>query len=313
MRAFVGVTDASWHAHLLTTGPQHTEVNFWWPGSQMGFAQIAIGEPFIFKSHIDRSGRTPSNRIVGVGVFSGYARATISEAWDLYRDKNGVPTLAALRERIAHYLRRDLSRFEDPVIGCAMLRDVVMFGPGEQLAAPVDFPLSQPRGRAYDLANLDTSHSVVEALVLHQIASSDDVIELGTTRGTPIEVVPRVGQQAFKLLIAEKYGHHCAITGEKVRPVLEAAHILPVADGGQHRVDNGLLLRSDIHTLFDRGYIGVDLKYRLRVSPALRDEFGNGDWFYSREGESITTPGRRSDRPHREFLEWHNDVVFRAG
>jgi putative restriction endonuclease len=44
----------------------------------------------------------------------------------------------------------------------------------------------------------------------------------------------------------------------------------------------------------------------------LRDEFGNGDQFYAREGTVIALPDRRPDRPSREFLEWHMDEVFRA-
>lgn len=75
--------------------------------------------------------------------------------------------------------------------------------------------------------------------------------------------------------------------------------------------DNGLLLRSDVHTLFDNGYLGVDPGYRLRVSPKLRTEFGNGESFYALAGGSIALPERRADRPSREFLEWHNDTVFR--
>ena len=64
--------------------------------------------------------------------------------------------------------------------------------------------------------------------------------------------------------------------------------------------------------MFDRGYLGVDTHYRLRVSPRLRDEFGNGEQFYARAGEVIALPTRRADRPQREFLEWHLDEVFRA-
>lgn len=100
--------------------------------------------------------------------------------------------------------------------------------------------------------------------------------------------VPRIGQQAFKVVIAETYNHRCAITGDKVRPVLEAAHILPVAAGGIHRIDNGLPFDPTSATLFDRGYLGVvDLRHRLVVSLALREQFGNGDWFYQREGTTI--------------------------
>jgi putative restriction endonuclease len=58
--------------------------------------------------------------------------------------------------------------------------------------------------------------------------------------------------------------------------------------------------------------LGVDPRYRLRVSPRLREEFGNGEQFYAQAGQVIELPARRADRPHREFLEWHLDEVFRA-
>jgi HNH endonuclease len=80
--------------------------------------------------------------------------------------------------------------------------------------------------------------------------------------------------------------------------------------GGERRVDNGLLLRSDVHTLFDRGYLGVDQEHRLLVSPRLRADFSNGDQFYAKAGQLIDLPERRTDRPGREFLEWHLDEVF---
>jgi putative restriction endonuclease len=68
--------------------------------------------------------------------------------------------------------------------------------------------------------------------------------------------------------ILDSYYRRCAISGTHIPPVLQAAHIRPVTKGGEHRLDNGLLLRSDIHTLFDRGYLGVDPQHRLLVSGA---------------------------------------------
>jgi putative restriction endonuclease len=92
-----------------------------------------------------------------------------------------------------------------------------------------------------------------------------------------------------------------------------AAHIKSVAAGGEHRVDNGLLLRAEVHKMFDTGYITVDPGLRLRVSPRLRTEFGNGDeFYYAREGETIRVPRRTDFSPNRQFLEWHADEVFKA-
>jgi predicted restriction endonuclease len=93
---------------------------------------------------------------------------------------------------------------------------------------------------------------------------------------------------------------------------LPATSGTPEIDGGENRVDNGLLLRSDVHTMFDGGYLAVDPSYRLRVSPRLRDEFGNGEQFYAQAGRVIALPDRKVDRPHREFVEWHLDEVFKA-
>ncbi|WP_329009477.1 hypothetical protein OG271_25070 [Micromonospora rifamycinica] len=97
-----------------------------------------------------------------------------------------------------------------------------------------------------------------------------------------------------------------------MRPVLQAAHIRPLPVGGEHRIDNGLLLKSDVHLLLDRGCLGVDPKCRLLVSSRLRSEFGNGDQFYAKAGTQIGVPERRGDRPRAEFLEWHLDTVFKA-
>jgi hypothetical protein len=59
-------------------------------------------------------------------------------------------------------------------------------------------------------------------------------------------------------------------------------------------------------------YLGVDAQYRLQVSPRLREEFGNGEQFYTQAGQLIELPARRADRPNREFLEWHLDEVLKA-
>lgn len=126
-------------------------------------------------------------------------------------------------------------------------------------------------------------------------------------------VRPRLGQGGFRASVLDAYDRRCAVTGHKITPTLQAAHIRPVSRGGQHRVDNGLLLRSDVHTMFDLGFLTVDATHALRVSPSLRHEFGNGEEFYAREGETVSLPTDRRLAPAAEFLEWHGDEVFRAG
>jgi putative restriction endonuclease len=56
----------------------------------------------------------------------------------------------------------------------------------------------------------------------------------------------------------------------------------------------------------------IRVRSRLRVSPRLRSEFGNGDSFYAKAGEMIALPERRAERSNPDFLRWHLDAVFKA-
>jgi len=314
MKAYVGVTDIEWYRQLSAESLAHDEVNFWFPSPTQGFQALRAGEPFLFKTHLDRTVPGLSNRIVGVGLFSGFARMHVSQAWSLLGTENGVRSVDELRARIERYRRKPFEPLEDPEIGCVLLNSVQFFPQDQLLAAPNDFAMNIVRGRTYSIGEVGGGHSVVEAVLKHrarsELTDAATHVIYGHTRGEPIVTIPRIGQQAFKAVIEENFHHRCAVTGDRVRPVLQAAHVLPVSEGGEHRVDNGLLLRSDVHTLFDHGYVGVDEKYRLRVSPALRERFGNGDWFYAREGTEIAVPDRPADRPNRRFLEWHMEERF---
>jgi putative restriction endonuclease len=130
--------------------------------------------------------------------------------------------------------------------------------------------------------------------------------------GAPIEVKPRLGQGLFRLAVRDAYRGACAVTGEHSGPVLEAAHIVPYARGGEHRIDNGLLLRSDLHRLYDRGYVTVTPDYDFLVGERLRNDFNNGRSYYSLSGSKIAIPSAVMHKPSRERLEWHMEQVFRG-
>ena len=100
------------------------------------------------------------------------------------------------------------------------------------------------------------------------------------------------------------------MTGERTLPVLEAAHIKPYAAGGAHNITNGLLLRSDIHTLFDRGYVTVTTDYRLEVSRRIREEYENGRDYYALSGLELRLPKAEIARPDPTLLDWHNRHRF---
>jgi len=83
-------------------------------------------------------------------------------------------------------------------------------------------------------------------------------------------VALRRGQPKFRKKLLSAYKNACAVTGTSFPPILEAAHIVPYMGEKTNHVTNGILLRSDIHTLFDLGLLGVNQNYEVVVSSSLK-------------------------------------------
>jgi putative restriction endonuclease len=125
-------------------------------------------------------------------------------------------------------------------------------------------------------------------------------------------VFPRLGQATFRVAVLEAYGRACSVTQEHSLPALESAHIRSFAQNGPHEVCNGLLLRADLHRLFDRGYVTVTEDLRFKVGSRLRDDFKNGRSYYPLDRAQLQVPAAAALRPQRGFLQWHNQHVFRG-
>jgi putative restriction endonuclease len=128
--------------------------------------------------------------------------------------------------------------------------------------------------------------------------------------GTPAMYLPRLGQGIFRVQVLDAYDRACAVTQEHSLPVLEAAHIRPYAGEGGHQVSNGIALRSDLHRLFDRGYVTIDEDLRLVVGRSLQDEFHNGHSYYGLNGQDLHLPTQPNQQPDPEALDWHRRAVF---
>jgi putative restriction endonuclease len=128
--------------------------------------------------------------------------------------------------------------------------------------------------------------------------------------GEPTLIRPRLGQGAFRISVTGVYGRQCAITRERTLPILDAAHIRPYGEGGEHDVTNGLLLRTDIHRLFDLGYVTVSTEGRFEVGRRLKEDFENGRHYYAMHGQEVAMPRDARLRPERAALEWHQSNKF---
>ena len=310
MKIYVGITDWNWYHYLSDNA--FTEVNFWKPSGQP-FKALSEGDLFLFKLKAAQGGK-----IAGGGYFVSATTMPVDWAWKAFGNENGVVNLAQLSDAIEKYRSRNNVRPGNPNIGCIALTDVVFFEQAEWFDAPGNwrsivsgktFETDKPEGRAlYEQAMIRMMGQDLRDVHIDTV--SGDAVT-GENRYSVSPTKHRLGQGSFRMLVADAYNRRCAISGEKTLPVLQAAHIRPYSEDGPHQVTNGLLLRSDIHTLFDAGYITVSPDYRVHVSKRINEDYGNGKIYYAYQGQPLTVlPDDKPMRPLSEYLTWHNDCVY---
>lgn len=120
-------------------------------------------------------------------------------------------------------------------------------------------------------------------------------------RRTVREINLRRGQPDFRKMLLEAYGWRCAVTDCDCRDGLEAAHILPYSGDDTNHVQNGILLRSDVHTLFDIGKIGVaPSSHKVIVSKSLKNTV-----YGKLKGKTLRLPSHPNNRPSEGALQQH--------
>jgi putative restriction endonuclease len=193
-----------------------------------------------------------------------------------------------------------------------VLQRPFFFDEADWIPVPADFSKNVGQGKTYDTSTA-AGHALWEAVRLRlQAAQPGGPVEgQGMMFGEPTLVQPTLGAGSFRLLITDFYERRCAVTEQTVLPALEAAHIRPVTEGGLHRVDNGLLLRSDLRHLFDQGYLSIDVDHRVLISPAIARDYGESPLYAELQGASLALPERAEHRPRRESIDWHRSKIFR--
>lgn len=331
MRLYVGITDFDWFT-LHASKPFVDEVNFWRPSPSATFKALQPGELFLFKLH------APRNYIVGGGFFTRFLPLPLSLAWAAFGEGNGARSLKEVRLRISKYRKQPIAINEDPHIGCILLNEPFFFGQNDWIPSPPDFKGPTQVGKSYEtdsgtglmLKNEVTARlsamanrnvpatqarpetesvpgSIPAAAHMQPTPGPATLAVIDAPRyGTPSLVMPRLGQGSFRALITDAYSYRCAITRERTLPVLQAAHIRPYSEGGTHELSNGLLLRSDLHTLFDQHYLTIEPNRKiLKVSRRIRAQFENGRDYYALDNRLLAEPTSALALPSNESLGYH--------
>lgn len=309
MNGFIAHTDRAWWNFHRARGAGE-EVNFFRPRGGR-FHALAPGEPFFFRL------KRPVNKIAGYGLFARSDELEAWDAWETYGEANGTASEEEFLALATKLARRPVEA--DSVVGCVAVTGCVFFTEDEWVLEPPSFNPQNLRGARIDLETVD-GRALWEACLVRTAA--DDAPPLGAATGPqgpptsgprlgrPHLVASRLGQGSFRLSVRDAYGSCCAVTGEPAFPALEAAHIYPWRRGGPHEVPNGILLRRDLHRLFDRGYLALDDEFCLLVSPQLVTEFGAGSAYAELSGRRLRRPASMELGPGRDYVVWHRRNVF---
>lgn len=126
-----------------------------------------------------------------------------------------------------------------------------------------------------------------------------------------VEIARRQGQSKFRQTLLEAYDYKCAVTGFDAGEALEAAHIIPYSETENNAPTNGLLLRADIHTLFDLNLLVIHPEgLIISLHPSLRNT-----QYQNIHNQKLQVPDGSEFRPDPEYLQkrsqqchWVNDT-----
>ena len=303
---FLAVTDPEWFSYLRkeNRGIPFEEVNFWSPSAPQNVRVFESGELLLFKLKGTRL-------IVGGGVFHRYTRMPTSLAWKVFETGNGATTEQRLRTMLQGN-KHNYSDTSGEMIGCRFIAQPVFFEEEDYFECPPSWKQNIVTGKRYSCKDEEGLYlwwsftSRARKQWLENLGSEEH--QEFSLFGRPTQIQPRLGNANFRAMIFQAYNQRCAITSERTLPVLEAAHIKPYASGGEHSVTNGLLLRSDLHKLFDSGYVTVTPDHHFEVSHKLKEDYQNGKEYYRLQGKSLEVLA--GTKPDAQALIWHNDNCF---
>ena len=151
-----------------------------------------------------------------------------------------------------------------------------------------------------------------------QMLSMNDALDSLSGRQRPVvQSARKVRSDMFRIALLNVYDSRCSVSGLGLvhepaagteRYEVEAAHIVPVAKGGEDLVANGLALNRTIHWAFDNGMIWIDSDYRVNLMPVVVVNERNR-WLNQYDGKRLTMSKLEKLRPSVERLRWHAERV----
>ena len=247
--------------------------------------------------------------IVGVAVYSYSLSLGYADAWKAFGPGLGVKTFDGL-EQLVDRMRRQVGADTLAIVSCRVVTDFSRLH--ASFLDLADLPKAESGGRLCSMAT-DLGQQIVTQWQAHQRQRTGledaSLITAGPEMRSRISET-RPGQRLFHDRAMTNYKGSCIVSGETATPALIAAHIYPFAISGNHDLSNALLLRSDLHPLFDQGYWTIGREGRVRFSSKLKEDYPNSRYDLTFGGKWLEALRVAPVGPSRDILDWHRRIVF---
>ena len=269
---------------------------------------LAPGTMVMFISK-DPLGIDSTYKIVGGGFFTGFRNLKIDDAWDVYGTRNGCKNYQQFLDAV-----KEESGTLDCNINSIILSNTFFFDPKKTVNVPDELVSNFDKDYRFVFDMHEPVAHYLHTLVIHarRPLVSESGKDFPGMYFMASHANSRDEQAVFDAKVNSAYNFTCAISGSKVTPALEVAHIKPFFDSTFQSVQNGILLRADLHRLFAAGFITLDYKSvsDIRVKISKQYEAIVGKEYQSFDGKRINLPEDRDLRPLHEYILWHNDHRF---
>lgn len=250
--------------------------------------------------------------IIGGGYFLGWGSTSIKEAWDLYGVRNGAETY----DDFVHEVELRGGN-KETTLSSAKLMHTFIFNQSDYVNIPDELNGLLESKQHFKISNTEPAGRYIATRVLE---NREYYIGLDGNDWQGMYYVAshrnsKSYMAAFHARVLDAYKYQCALTGVKARPVLMIAHIQPFYDTLFQSVSNGVVLRSDIYSMFKAGYITFvyNEKGDKLIAKVSDTVVAAGGADYKRfDGKELMLPEDRSFWPNKKYILWHNRKCFES-
>jgi putative restriction endonuclease len=286
----ISPTDNSWF-EFLKANEYNSYINFWTP-TPWNIRKLKQGDRWYFLL------KSPIRKIGGFGEFHEYKNLTANNAWQEFGQRNGRSEKDQFVSSIQSYIDKNSKNYGNiPIdintyeIGCIVLNNCEFW--------------DEEKFQTLEEQELDFSDQIVKYKYFEtdtpftNTNTYDSFTVLNESREEYRRSVnQRKGQGEFKGKILKAYCNACCISGETCPELLEAAHLQSYLSENSNHVQNGILLRVDLHRLFDCGLLYIDEDYIIHISSILTNEL-----YTKFQGHKISLPQNEENHPSLASLK----------